>query len=98
MAAHLGMEPMAVPARTIGDHQAEYVALLGLMAATCSKIAREIYTLMKQEFGEGEEPVPPGTVGSSNMQHKRNPNLRSEERRGGKRGVRKCRDRGRAGQ
>src|SRR3546814_4038178 len=73
--AHLGMEPMAVPARTIGDHQAEYVALLGLMAATCSKIAREIYTLMKQEFGEVEEPVPPGTVGSSTMPQKRNPIL-----------------------
>jgi 3-carboxy-cis,cis-muconate cycloisomerase len=75
MAAHLGMKPMAVPSRTIGDHQAEYVALLGLMAATCSKIAREIYTLMKQEFGEVEEPVPPGTVGSSTMPQKRNPKL-----------------------
>ena len=75
MGAHLGMAPMAVPSRTIGDHQAEYVALLGLMAATCSKIAREIYTLMKQEFGEVEEPVPPGTVGSSTMPQKRNPKL-----------------------
>ena len=75
MAAHLGMKPMAVPSRTIGDHQAEYVALLGLMAATCSKIAREIYTLMKQEFGEVEEPVAPGLVGSSTMPQKRNPKL-----------------------
>ena len=38
----------AVPSRTIGDHQAEYVALLGLMAATCSKIAREIYTHLER--------------------------------------------------
>ncbi len=75
MAAHLGMAPMAVPARTIGDHQAEYVTILGLLAATCGKIAREIYTLMKQEFGEAEEPVPPGTVGSSTMPQKRNPKL-----------------------
>ncbi len=75
MAKHLGMGAMAVPSRTIGDHQAEYVALLGLMAATCSKIAREIYTLMKEEFGEVEEPVPPGTVGSSTMPQKRNPKL-----------------------
>jgi adenylosuccinate lyase len=75
LAKHLGMTPMAVPSRTIGDHQAEYVALLGLMAATCSKIAHEIYTLMKQEFGEVEEPVPPGTVGSSTMPQKRNPKL-----------------------
>src|SRR5215510_14337110 len=75
MAARLGMRPMSVPARTIGDHQAEYVMLLGLLAATAGKIGREIYTLMKQEFGEVEEPVPPGTVGSSTMPQKRNPKL-----------------------
>src|SRR5204862_2291892 len=33
------------------------------------------YTLMKTEFGEAEEPVPPGTVGSSTMPQKRNPKL-----------------------
>jgi 3-carboxy-cis,cis-muconate cycloisomerase len=75
MAATLGMRAMLVPARTIGDHQAEYVTLLGMLAATCSKIGREVYTLMKQEFGEVEEPVPPGTVGSSTMPQKRNPKL-----------------------
>jgi 3-carboxy-cis,cis-muconate cycloisomerase len=75
MAARLGMKPMPVPARTIGDHQAEYVLLLGMLASTCSKIGREIYTLMKQEFGEVEEPVPAGTVGSSTMPQKRNPKL-----------------------
>src|SRR6266850_3346747 len=75
MARRLGMGSMTVPSRTLGDHQAEYVALLGILAATCSKIGREIYTLMKQEFGEVEEPVPPGTVGSSTMPQKRNPKL-----------------------
>jgi adenylosuccinate lyase len=75
MAARLGMQPMAVPARTLGDHLAEYVTLLGLLAATCSKIGRELYELMKPEFGEVEEPVPPGTVGSSTMPQKRNPKL-----------------------
>src|SRR5690242_15283275 len=75
MAARLGMRPMPVPARTLGDHQAEYVVLLGMLAATCGKIGGEIYTLMKQEFGEVEEPVPPGTVGSSTMPQKRNPKL-----------------------
>jgi 3-carboxy-cis,cis-muconate cycloisomerase len=73
MAATLRMSAMPMPARTIGDHQAEYVTLLGMLAATGSKIGREIYTLMKQEFGELEEPVPPGTVGSSTMPQKRNP-------------------------
>jgi adenylosuccinate lyase len=75
MAARLGLRAMPVPARTIGDHQAEYVVLLGMLASTGSKIGREIYTLMKQEFGEVEEPVPPGTVGSSTMPQKRNPKL-----------------------
>ena len=75
MAQRLEMTSMSVPARTIGDHLAEYVSILGLLAATCSKIGREIYTLMKQEFGEVEEPVPPGTVGSSTMPQKRNPKL-----------------------
>jgi adenylosuccinate lyase len=72
---HLGMTPMNVPARVIGDHLAENICLLGMVAATCGKIGREIYTLMKTEFGEVEEPVPPGTVGSSTMPQKRNPKL-----------------------
>jgi 3-carboxy-cis,cis-muconate cycloisomerase len=71
----LGFSSMTVPSRTIGDHLAENVLLLGLLAATCGKIGREIYTLMKTEFGEVEEPVPPGTVGSSTMPQKRNPKL-----------------------
>jgi 3-carboxy-cis,cis-muconate cycloisomerase len=75
LAKHLGMEPMRIPSRTLGDHLAENLCLFGLIAATASKIAREIYTLMKTEFGEVEEPVPPGTVGSSTMPQKRNPKL-----------------------
>ena len=73
IAKRLGMTPMSVPARTIGDHIAEYITLLGMLGATCGKIGRELYTLMKTEFGEVEEPVTPGTVGSSTMPQKRNP-------------------------
>jgi 3-carboxy-cis,cis-muconate cycloisomerase len=72
---HLGMGSMRVPSRALLDHLAENACLLGLLAATCSKVAREVYTLMKTEFGEVEEPVPPGTVGSSTMPQKRNPKL-----------------------
>jgi adenylosuccinate lyase len=72
---HLGFGSMAVPSRALGDHLAENICLLGLLAATCGKIGREVYTLMKTEFGEVEEPVPPGTVGSSTMPQKRNPKL-----------------------
>src|SRR5712691_1609944 len=75
IARRLGFGSMTVPARTIGDHLAENICLLGLLAATCGKIGREIYTLMKTEYGEVEESVPPGTVGSSTMPQKRNPKL-----------------------
>lgn len=71
----IGFGSMTVPSRALGDHRAENVMLLGLLAATCGKIGREIYTLMKTEFSEVEEPVPPGTVGSSTMPQKRNPKL-----------------------
>ena len=75
IAERLGMGSMRNPSRTIGDHLAEYITILALLAATCSKIGREVYTQMKQEFGEVEEPVPEGTVGSSTMPQKRNPKL-----------------------
>jgi adenylosuccinate lyase len=72
---HLGFGSMRVPSRVILDHLAENICLLGMLAASCGRIGREIYTLMKTEFGEVEEPVPPGTVGSSTMPQKRNPKL-----------------------
>src|SRR6201995_1027179 len=71
----LGFTNMPVPSRALGDHLAENICLLGMLAATCGKIGREVYTLMKTEFGEVEEPVPRGTVGSSTMPQKRNPKL-----------------------
>ena len=73
MAEELGFTSMSMPARTIGDHLTEYILNLAMFAATSSKMAREIYTLMKQEFGEVEEPVPDGAVGSSTLPQKRNP-------------------------
>ncbi len=72
---HLGFGTMKVPSRALGDHLAENICILALLASTCAKIGREIYTLMKTELGEVEEPVPPGTVGSSTMPQKRNPKL-----------------------
>lgn len=73
VAKYLDMTPMAVPSRAIGDHLTEYVVLLGMLGATCGRIGREVYTLMKTEFGEVEEPMPEGSVGSSTMPQKRNP-------------------------
>ncbi len=75
MGERLGLGSMSNPSRTSGDHLAEYVTLISMLAATCSKIGREVYEQMKQEYSEVEEPVPPGTVGSSTMPQKRNPKL-----------------------
>lgn len=75
LAEHLGLGSMPVPSRVVLDHQAEYVLVLAMFSSTATRIAREVYTLMKEEFGEVEEPVSPGTVGSSTMPQKRNPKL-----------------------
>jgi 3-carboxy-cis,cis-muconate cycloisomerase len=75
VAARLGLTPMTVPTRASGDGFAEYVMVLGLLAATGGRIAHEVYELMKTEFGEASEPAPAGTIGSSTMPHKRNPQL-----------------------
>jgi adenylosuccinate lyase len=75
MGAHLGLPPMSVPSRAIQDRFADHCCRLALLAATCGRVGGEVYTLMKQEFGEAREPVPEGTVGSSTMPQKRNPIL-----------------------
>jgi adenylosuccinate lyase len=75
VAGRLGLAPMAVPSRAVADSFAEYVCLLALLGATGTRIAHEVYQLMSTELAEASEPVPPGTIGSSTMPHKRNPQL-----------------------
>lgn len=60
------------------DHFAELINWIAMVGSTLAKIANEIRVLMKPEFGEVEEPIKEGTVGSSTMPHKRNPNLSEE--------------------
>jgi len=72
LSQRLGLFPMAVPSRAGTDHVAEYVLLLALFSATCSKIARELYALMADEFGEVYEQLGDEVVGSSTMPHKVN--------------------------
>ena len=71
----LDLGSMPVPGRTILDHLVEYVVIMAMIDTTCGRAARELRELMKEEFGEVEEPVPPGSVGSSTMPQKRNPKL-----------------------
>jgi adenylosuccinate lyase len=55
------------------DRVAEYIFALAAIAATLGRIADEIRTLSRPEFGELEQEWRPGKVGSSTMPHKRNP-------------------------
>jgi 3-carboxy-cis,cis-muconate cycloisomerase len=66
---------MRVPSRSVNDGIVELVLVLAQLAATIGKIGKDVYALMQPEFGEAFEPVPEGTVGSSTMPHKRNPQL-----------------------
>ncbi|MDE1957391.1 MAG: adenylosuccinate lyase family protein, partial [Betaproteobacteria bacterium] len=61
------------PSRAGLDYLAEYFLLLGLFSASCSKIARELYTLMADEIGEVYEQQGEEVVGSSTMPNKVNP-------------------------
>ncbi|CAN5140722.1 3-carboxy-cis,cis-muconate cycloisomerase [soil metagenome] len=75
VAKRLDLRVMPVPSRTTNDGMVELVATLGMLAGTAGKIAKDVYSMMQPEFGEAFEPVPAGTIGSSTMPHKRNPQL-----------------------
>jgi len=75
LADHLGLTAVKLPSRAVGDSLAEYVCILALIAGTGARIAGEVYALSRTEIGELAEPAPEGTIGSSTMPHKRNPQL-----------------------
>lgn len=75
VARRLGLEVNDLPQRSIYDRQGAYVSALGLLAATVEKIAAEVFTLQRTEFGEVAEGFHRGKVGSSTMAQKRNPGL-----------------------
>ena len=55
------------------DRFAEFANLLALVGGALGRIAQEIYLLMATEVDEVREPWESGTVGSSTMPHKVNP-------------------------
>ncbi|MEV7554098.1 adenylosuccinate lyase family protein [Amycolatopsis sp. NPDC089917] len=55
------------------DRVTEFVSTLAMITGTLARIADEIRTLSRPEFGEVEEAWRDGKVGSSTMPHKRNP-------------------------
>jgi len=73
MARRLGLAVPGIGWHVARDRVAEYVSTLAITAGTMGRIADEVRTLSRPEFGELEETWKHGHVGSSTMPHKRNP-------------------------
>jgi 3-carboxy-cis,cis-muconate cycloisomerase len=73
LAAHLGLPMPDAPWHSHRDRLGEVAAALGILTASCGKIARDVSLLMQTETGEAFEPAGAGRGGSSTMPHKRNP-------------------------
>lgn len=72
-ADRLGLSAPAVGWHVARDRVVEYVSGVAMVAGTMARVADEIRTLSRPEFGEVEEAWRHGMVGSSTMPHKRNP-------------------------
>ncbi|HSZ69044.1 MAG TPA: adenylosuccinate lyase family protein [Solirubrobacteraceae bacterium] len=72
-AARLGLGIPALAWHASRDRVAEYIFTLASIAATLARIADEVRTLSRPEFGELIQAWHHGKVGSSTMPHKRNP-------------------------
>ncbi|XTZ16550.1 adenylosuccinate lyase [Micromonospora echinospora] len=73
VAAELDLGVADTPWHATPDRFAECLMVLGLVAASAEKLAREVYFLGRTEIGEAHEPQRASQVGSSTMPHKRNP-------------------------
>ncbi|MFV2103500.1 adenylosuccinate lyase [Micromonospora sp. LOL_024] len=73
VADELGLGVADTPWHATSDRFAECLMVLGLVAASAEKLAREVYFLGRTEVGEAHEPQRATQVGSSTMPHKRNP-------------------------
>jgi 3-carboxy-cis,cis-muconate cycloisomerase len=73
LAAELDLPLPDAPWHSHRDRLGEIAAALGILSATCGKIARDVALLMQTEVAEAFEPAGAGRGGSSTMPHKRNP-------------------------
>jgi adenylosuccinate lyase len=55
------------------DRLTEFACLCAMASGTLAKMGNEIRELQRPEVGEVAETIPPGTIGSITMPHKRNP-------------------------
>ncbi|MER5866239.1 adenylosuccinate lyase family protein [Kitasatospora sp. NPDC002040] len=77
-AKRLGLQAPVVGWHVARDRVAEFTTVLAMLCGTLARIADEIRTLSRPEFGEISEEWQSGLVCSSTMPHKRNPE-RSEQ-------------------
>ncbi|HSQ81068.1 MAG TPA: 3-carboxy-cis,cis-muconate cycloisomerase [Casimicrobiaceae bacterium] len=73
LAAQLTLPLPDLPWHTQRDRVCEVAAVLGMLAATLGKLARDLALLAQTEVAEVLEPAAPGRGGSSTMPQKRNP-------------------------
>ena len=73
LASHIGLPCPGIGGRSDCDRQAEFVAFLGMVAATCEKVANDLFFMQRTEIAEIEENHYAGRAGSSTMAQKRNP-------------------------
>jgi len=70
----MGLKPAPISTQIIQrDRQAQYLAILALIATSLEKFALTLRNLQRTEIGEVEEPFAKRQKGSSAMPHKRNP-------------------------
>ncbi|MEA1926068.1 MAG: adenylosuccinate lyase [Patescibacteria group bacterium] len=69
----LGLKPIITTQIISRDIVAEYMAILGIVAATIGKISTNLRLLSQTEIGEIIEPFGKNQKGSSAMPHKKNP-------------------------
>jgi adenylosuccinate lyase/3-carboxy-cis,cis-muconate cycloisomerase len=75
VARRLGLAPVDMPMRPSFDRGATYAGLLGGLAGTAERVARDVTLLQRNEIAEVAEAFHHGKVGSSTMAQKRNPQL-----------------------
>ena len=73
LASRLELPLPDLPWHTQRDRVCEIAAVLGMLAATLGKLARDLALLAQTEVAEVFEPAAPGRGGSSTMPQKRNP-------------------------
>lgn len=73
MAAELDLDVPDTAWFAARDRFVEFLQTLAGIGGTLSKISRQLLVLNRPEIDEVDEPIPEGTVGSSTMPHKRNP-------------------------